>query len=223
MTSMPSAPADTTHRAITSAAVALAVALAAPVSARAQTGDPHAPPGYETQRPTVVPAAPYGYEQYGAQPGYATTAPQGQTVLVVAQPIQAQPAQAMPPMERVPVERSASIRGLWLPGLIVLPVAWVTTWTVSSSVFEGDAATYSWIPVLGPWLMLTQDLNGAESGIILSGVVQGVAALALVLGLTIRRTWTEYEYRPAGGGTARISLDALTLPGGGMVGARIEL
>lgn len=94
----------------------------------------------------------------------------------------------------MPVERTSTIRGLWLPGLIVLPVAWLTTMTISSSAFEGDAASYAWIPVVGPWLMLTQDLNGNDAGVIVSGIVQGLSTLAIILGLSIKRTWIEQEY-----------------------------
>ncbi|MDQ3035500.1 MAG: hypothetical protein M3Y87_24050 [Myxococcota bacterium] len=209
--------------------VALAV-IASP--AHAQSGDPHLPPGYDAPSAPVpapspygaptygVPpdaAAPYGSRPYGSRPyGYAPLAPPPRAAPIAPPTTQAR---------LVPVEHSASIRGLWLPGLIVLPVAWVTTWTISSSAFEGDAATYAWIPVIGPWLMLTQDLGGNDAGIIVSGVVQGLSALALVLGLSIKRTWTEQEYviDPATGATARVTFDAISLPGGGLLGARVEL
>lgn len=182
--------------------------VAAP--SHAQTGAPQVPPGYEPAQPTPYDARP---APYGAQPQPAPPA----RVLPLAPPV--------PQARLVLVERTGSIRGLWLPGLIVLPVAWVTTWTVSSSAFVGDAATFSWIPVIGPWLMLTQDLNGNDAGIILSGVVQGVSALALILGLSIKRTWTEQEYviDPATGATARVTFDAISLPGGGLAFARVEL
>lgn len=214
------------------ATVLAAIALtASPPRAHAQSGDPHLPPGYQT--PEAAPAygtpdqgappyqapgaatAPYGAAPYGAAP-YAPIAPPPQAAPIAPPTTQAR---------LVPVEHSESIRGLWLPGLIVLPVAWVTTWTISSSAFEGDAATYSWIPVIGPWLMLTQDLYGNDAGIIISGVVQGLSALALVLGVAIKRTWTEQEYviDPETGATARVTFDAISLRGGGMIGARVEL
>lgn len=125
----------------------------------------------------------------------------------------------------VEVERSTSIRALWLPGLIALPIAWISTWTAASSYLDGDALTYSWIPVIGPWLMLTQDLNGGEAGFIISGVIQGVAALMIVLGVSLRRSWTETQYvvEPAPGVRARVTFDAIALPGGGVVGAQLTL
>lgn len=191
--------------------------------AHAQTVAPATPPGYETQRSP----SPYGYgaPQYQTAPYGA--APYGATVYQpIAPPPQAVPIAPPSPQARlVPVEHSASIRGLWLPGLIVLPITWVTTWTISTSAFEGDAATYSWIPIIGPWLMLTQDLYGADAGVIISGVVQGLSALALVLGLSIKRTWIEQEYviEPASGATARLRIDAISLPGGGGLGAQLVL
>jgi hypothetical protein len=202
---------------VAGAAITIAtITAAAPASA--QTGAPATPPGYETPRAT----SPYGYPapQYG-------TAPYGATVYQpIAPPPQAAPIAPPSTQARlVPVEHTSSIRGLWLPGLIVLPVTWVTTWTIASSAFEGDAATFAWIPIVGPWLMLTQDLYGSEAGVIVSGVVQGLAALALILGLSIKRTWVEEEYviDPEAGVTARLRFDAISLPGGGMLGAQLTL
>ncbi|UJR86930.1 hypothetical protein [Sandaracinus amylolyticus] len=210
----------TTHVAVP-IVIAVLAAVALPSVAVAQTPQPYTPPGYESAPPPDPSSPPpsYGYEQPSqpTDPGaaYGNVAPAAPYGTPVAPPA----ARA----RRVPVERSETIRGLWLPGLIVLPIAWVTTWTVSTTVFFDDAATFSWIPVIGPWLMLTQDLNGYEAGIVVSGVVQGLAALAIVLGLTIRRTYTDYEYvmEPAPG--ARLTIDAITLPGGGMIGARLEI
>jgi hypothetical protein len=182
-------------------------------------------PGAQAQ--DAAPAAPPGYVGMPASPGHASHPPPTSGAAAPIGVYQVTPGAAIAPpavrARRVEVERSEAIRGLWLPALIVLPVAWVTTWTLSSSAFEGDALTYSWIPVVGPWLMLSQNTGGHEAGIIVSGVVQAAATLALVLGLTLRRTWVEHEYviEPVAG--ARIRLDAISLPGGGMVGAQVEL
>lgn len=150
-----------------------------------------------------VPQPPPGYEYQSATP-YST--------------------QSTAPMPRLEsVERTSSIRGLWLPGLIVLPVAWLTTTTIASSTFEGDTVSYAWIPVVGPWLMLTQDLNGNDAGVIVSGIVQGLSALAIVLGVAIKRTWIEQRYVIDEQSGARLRFEAISLPGGGLAGLEIQL
>jgi hypothetical protein len=176
--------------------VALLASAAAERAAAQSTTEPYTPPGYGTaaapvQTVTVVPGAP------------VAPAP-----IVGMQPV--------PPAHQArlrEVERSEAIRGLWLPGVITLPIAWLATFTAASTSLTGDAYTYSWIPVIGPWLMLTQNLNGYDGAAIFSGVVQSAAALAIILGLSIRRTWREMEYvvEPAPGVQARVSLTPLGL------------
>jgi hypothetical protein len=178
--------------------------------AEAQTGVPQAPAGYET--------ATYPYAS-------STSAPRAAVPYVVVPnaPNEFASTTAAPVPRLVSVERTSTIRGLWLPGLIVLPIAWLTTMTVASSTFEGDAASYAWIPVVGPWLMLTQDLNGNDAGVIVSGIVQGLSTLALVLGLAIKRTWVEQQYVIDQNSGARLRFDAISLPGGGLAGLQIQL
>ena len=180
------------------------------------------PPGYETAAPpagpqaspgapaepgTVVVVPAYG----GASAPTQTPAQPGQVVVAVAPGGPGAPI-VMPRARAVEVERSESIRALWLPGLIALPVAWLSTWTAASTYFVGDALTYAWIPVIGPWLMLTQDLNGYEAPVVISGIVQGAATLMIVLGLSLRRTYTATEYvlEPP-----PITFDVAPMPGGG--------
>ncbi len=180
------------------AALVLVATLALAAEARAQTA-PAPPPAY-------------GVTTY-SQPGSAT---------VIVAP---QPAPAMPAPRLVSEERSASIRGLWLPGLIVLPVAWISTWSTATSELEGDGATYSWIPVVGPWLMLTTDLGGSEALAVVSGIAQGAAAIMLVLGLSLRRTWTETYYvvdPPGGGAPIRLSWSASPIREGGVGSATLR-
>lgn len=224
-----SSHAPAARSALSSASLALVLLASTallPDGARAQDAQPYAPPAYETVPAQPVPAQPVPAQPVPGQPVPNAPPPSygyGQVVPQPGAPVYAPTAPAATQARRVPVERTETIRGLWLPGLIVLPIAWVTTWTVASSAFYGDAVTFSWIPVVGPWLMLTQDLNGNEGGAIFAGVVQGAATLAILLGLTIRRTYTDYEYviEPVPG--ARLRLDALTLPGGGMIGASLEM
>ena len=71
--------------------------------------------------------------------------------------------------------------------------------------------------------LVTLAVNGNDAGIIVSGIEQGLSALALVLGLTIQRTYLDYEYviEPVPG--ARLGLDVISLPGGGMALASLQL
>lgn len=123
-------------------------------------------------------------------------------------------------------EHTESIRGVWIPGLIVLPISWILTWSVASTTtrLEGDAIEFSYIPIIGPWLMLGQPMNGEEAYYVLAGIFQGASALALVLGLAIRRTVREQVWVTG----ALAALDALDvdvalapLPGGGSASATV--
>lgn len=111
-------------------------------------------------------------------PGYSLTVPsgaQGTTSGAVVQP--SRPSETQ------------SIRELWIPGLVGLPVSYVMTWVVASvSLPVGStAAELAYIPVLGPWLMLGQGVNGSgEEFYATMGIVQGVSLVCLVLGLAIR-------------------------------------
>jgi len=84
-------------------------------------------------------------------------------------------------------ERTTSIRGLWIPGLIGLPIAWVATWVHASlSLTAGsEGENVAFIPAVGPWLVLAS--QNADAGYyIAAGIVQDVSLLCLVLGLAIR-------------------------------------
>ncbi len=197
--------------------LALACVVTSVSPAAAQTGAPEVPPGYATPPPSdplIVQPQPAGPQIVRSQPLVVVPAYAPPIVPVASPPVRPQ---------TIVVERSESIRALWLPGVIALPIAWISTWTSASSVFEGDALTYAWIPLIGPWLMLTQDLNGYEAGFVVLGVVQGAAALMMILGLTLRRSWTETQYvvDPIQG--ARVSFDAIALPGGGVAGVQLQL
>lgn len=179
----------------------------------------------------AAPPAPTTYGSGGATlvvPDYGTPAPTVPVVVGPATtvPVVVGPATAVPQPRLVQIERSSSIKGLWLPGMIVLPVCWVLTWSSAMAAFpESETADFAWIPVIGPWLMLGTDLNGGEGYAILSGVVQGVAALAIVLGLSIRRSWIEQRYVMEGPGGAPVQLSfgaAPTRDGGGAF-VRVDL
>jgi len=133
------------------------------------------------------------------------------------------PAPPPPRVVPVPVERTESLRALWLPGLIVLPITWLSTWVGASSGFTGDAVTYAYVPIVGPWLMLTQDLKGEEHLAVLSGVLQGAAAIAIVLGLSIQRTVQSFEYRVVPAPGTQLSFEVSGARGGAMLIGRLSL
>lgn len=196
------------HGVISSILIVFALVLVSSARVVAQDAPPPVPPGYQSAQPQSVQPPPAGAPAAG---------PATQQVVVVpayGAPAQAQPVApvgVMPRARAVEVEHSESIRALWLPGVIALPVSWLLTWTTASTYFVGDALTYAWIPVIGPWLMLTQDLNGFEAPVVISGIVQGAATLMIVLGVTLRRTWTSTEYVV----DPSISFDLAPTPGGG--------
>ncbi len=82
---------------------------------------------------------------------------------------------------------TSSIRGLWIPGLVGLPVAWIATWAHASlSLTAGsDGVNVAFIPIAGPWLVLAAQSVDAPYYVV-TGIVQDVSLICLVLGLAIR-------------------------------------
>lgn len=145
------------------------------------------------QGPTSAPITPPGYDIGQGVPVVASSAP-------VAGP-------------RIELrEHDESLRSVWIPGLIGLPLAWILTWlpATASSSPEGDATEFSWIPLVGPFLMLGQPLNGGEAYYASAGAFQIASALALIIGLSVRRTVREQVW-VAGG----VELDVGVGLGGG--------
>lgn len=159
---------------------------------------------------------PPGYGQYPQQPP------------VYGQPYQ-QPYYAPPPRQPMYVERDTSTHALWVPGVILLPLSWVLTWTSAVATQPGssrdiDYMLFSWIPVAGPWFMLGQDdnrpLNGAEiAGALLSGIAQVGSIVLIILGLSIRqrvRTMVMGENRGP-----EIDFTVIPTEGGAQVGLQL--
>lgn len=118
------------------------------------------------------PGSPYLPAGYGAQT-------QAQAQIQGAYVPPTPPSAAMP--------RTTSIRGLWIPGLIGLPIAWVATWVNASlSLAAGsDGVNAAFIPIAGPWLVLAAQ-NTDVAYYVTTGLVQDISLLCLVLGLVIR-------------------------------------
>ncbi len=101
-------------------------------------------------------------------------------------PSSAYVAPTMPAAPYTPTS-TTSIRGLWIPGLVGLPVAWVATWVHASlSLAAGsEGVNTAFIPLLGPWVVLaSQHVDPAYY--VTTGLVQDISLLCLVLGLLIR-------------------------------------
>lgn len=166
-------------------------------SAGAQSGTLVVPAGYETASPAAAPTA---------APVFVTAPPR------------------MPAGHWETRTEERAVRGLWLTGLITLPVSWILTWTVASTGLPTASAgiPYSYVPVVGPWLMLTEPLNGYDGFAVAMGLVQAAGALMLVLGLTLRETVERREWVVGDlGGGRRIAFDASAGPGGGSASATL--
>jgi hypothetical protein len=124
-------------------------------------------------------------------------------------------APTMPP----PQQRTTSIRGLWIPGLIGLPVAYVATWVHASLTFPAgsDGVSTAFIPLAGPWLVLASQ-NADVAYYVTTGLVQDISFLCLVLGLAIRIP----ERRPLALGDATLDLAAMPTPSGGAFSATVQ-
>jgi hypothetical protein len=97
------------------------------------------------------------------------------------------PMSYVAPTPQQPAPRTTSIRALWIPGLIGLPVAWVSTWVNANiSLRTGsDGVNAAYIPLVGPWMVLAAG-NVDAAYYIATGVFQDVSFLCFVLGLVIR-------------------------------------
>lgn len=178
----------------------------------AQTGEVYVPPGYGAGDPAApvptVTTPSTGYVVSGTLSTYPSTSP----TLVTP----------TPHMETR--TRQTSIRALWIPGLIALPASWLLTWSISSTALPlyGDAIEYSFIPVIGPWLMLTQPLNGYEGFAVTMGLIQDAAAIMLILGLVLREEVEDQVWVMADlGDDRRLTFDAMVGPGSGSMSATL--
>lgn len=163
------------------------------------------PQGYQQQ------PAPQGYQQqqsYQQQQGYQQQPP--------PQGYQQQPPAygAPPPAQRrkvrVPYEEGMTIPpggevvsksrlGLWIPGLAMFGAMYLTTISVASIIADGaydpdrrDAASWLYIPVLGPWAYLPNATRPGAPWVVLDGLVQAGGATMFIVGLTVRKQYLVY-------------------------------
>ena len=165
---------------------------------------------------------PQGYGQ--PPPGYGQA--QGQ-VYVQPQYPQQQPyygPQYQPPQRRIRYEeRQTSIKGLWIPGIIVFGVSYVIG-GLSGLLSNGSYSDWMWVPVIGPWVALGfADFEEEVTGAVLGGILQTVGLGMFVLGLSLRRTVRVAVYALDEGERApELALDLLPSPGGGRVGLTLS-
>ncbi len=174
---------------------------------------------------------PYVYPQQQPPPGYGQPY---QQPYQQPQPYYVQPQPVAPAQPRY-VERSESIPGLLVSGVIILPVSWVLTWSVTTATLDSsrdiDYWAWSWVPIIGPWFMLGQGddatwgrgLNESEvGGAIFAGIAQATGLLLIILGAAIRRTVRVQTYALGDDEHApQLSFSAAPVEGGGVLGATL--
>lgn len=199
------------------AALGALVLMTAPTEGAAQT---------VTVQGEVRYQQPYGQQTYGQPhpqsygqppPGY------GQQPPVYGQPY-AQPY--VPQTRQVRhVERETSVKGLWIPGIIIFGASWALTATTASAFTAGDYALFAWIPLVGPWLMLGAAGNDEQVGAALaSGILQLAGATMFILGLTLRQTVrvAEYSFDERDARAPQLAFELLPAPAGAMVGLTLS-
>lgn len=170
------------------------------------------PPGYGQPPPG------YGQPQPYAQPAYGQ--PYAQPTYRYAPTYQPRPRQVRY------VERETSVKGLWIPGIIVFGVSYALTATLGGTMsWDADYAAFSLIPLVGPWLMLSAAGNDDEiAGALVGGIAQLAGAGMFILGLALRQTVrvAQYSLDERDERAPRLALDVLPAPAGGMVGLTLS-
>lgn len=166
-------------------------------------GTPQPPPGYGYGQPTYGPTygQPTAHPTYG--PSYGPTP-------------QARPRQV------TYVDRETSVKGLWIPGIVVFGVSYALTATFAAALsWNADYVNTAIIPLVGPWVMLHFAATDDEvAGALVGGVTQLAGAVMFVLGVTLRQTVrvAQYSLDERDERAPQLALDVLPTPAGGMVG-----
>ena len=167
---------------------------------------------------------PYGQQQqqgYGQPPpGYGQQQPYAQPY---AQPQYQQPVYQQPQVRYV--ERSSTIKGLWIPGIIVYGVSYGLSASFGQLGWSSDYNTWMWVPLIGPWGALTYATNEDETaGAVLGGVLQTAGLTMFILGLSLQRTvrvavyaLDEHDER-----SPTLAFEALPTVGGAQLGVTLS-
>ena len=171
---------------------------------------------------------PYGRPLGTAQapPGYGV---QGQVYVQPAQP-QYGPQYAPQYVQQQPqvryVEQTSSIKGLWIPGIIIFGVSWALTGVMGSSLsFDSDYQTWSWVPLVGPWVALSYANNDTEAtGSLIGGIAQAAGLAMFILGISIQRTVrvATYAFGREDDQAPELAFDVLPAAGGGQLGLTLS-
>lgn len=200
-----------------------AQAQAVTVEGQVQYGQPPPPPPPSYGQPTY--GQPYGYGQptYGGPPTYGPPTygqPYGQPQYPGYAPTYAAPTR------RVRYEqRETSIKGLWIPGIIVFGVSYALTSSVATLSADTEYVDYSFIPLVGPWLMVGTANNDDEvAGAIVSGLAQTAGVLMFALGLVLRQTVrvAVYSLDERDERAPRLALEVAPAPAGGIAGLSLS-
>jgi hypothetical protein len=127
--------------------------------------------------------------------------------------VASEPIEEAPPAD----DRRALGEALWISGLSVWAVTYVFTGLTATTlvtVANTRPATIaeSWIPVVGPWIMLGDSVGfdtGQIAGTIISGVLQAAGVAMFIAGVVL------VDEAPRGGNT-RVELGPLFTDGGGL-------
>jgi len=111
------------------------------------------------------------YPQQQPQPGYAV-----------------QPQYATYQQPQTQFETEPNMRLFWI-GLPLFAAPWVLTWALTLTIDDGatDATGYSFIPLVGPFLMLENNDDFFATVLIIDGLAQIAGATLMVLGLVTTR------------------------------------
>lgn len=105
-------------------------------------------------------------------------------------PPAAGPSGTAPKKEIVYAEREVSgIPEMWIPGLVVLTLAWGATIGITAGVDgSGERIAFAAIPVFGPFILLGEASDDYIAPLVISGVVQTAGLGFFIAGLALSRT-----------------------------------
>jgi len=181
--------------------------------------------GVVVQGQVQVQTQPQG--QVNVPPGY------GASGRVVVQPTQPAPTYAPTYQVYQPRQRQlryeeveTSIKGLWIPGIIIFGVSYVLTGTMGSTLsFNPSYNDWSWVPLIGPWVALGYANNDDETtGALIGGIAQAAGLTMFILGLAIHRTVrvARYVFNEGDDRSPELAFDVLPAAGGGQLGLTLS-
>jgi hypothetical protein len=82
-----------------------------------------------------------------------------------------------------------NLRGLWLPGIPILAGSYALTVVVNAAATPNDGKRIglSMIPVLGPWILLSDTLPDYHGPLVVAGLSQAAGLALLAVGLLVEQ------------------------------------